>query len=68
VTRAELAAAANEAVSRSRKAGAPLLSEDSGFRALLDWCNWNDPGGEWLDGETSLNVAWDAIECMLSEE
>jgi len=68
----EIVAAANEASRLSRTPGAPLLSENSSLVALLAWCDWNDPNGEWLApeacGVANLGEAWDRIECMLFDD
>jgi hypothetical protein len=68
MTRAQIAAGANEKARCSRRRlGAPYLTEDSKLQTLLDWCDWNDPNGEWarLKAEYVTADVWDVIQGML---
>lgn len=66
-TLAEIVARANAAAAESRRPGAPLLTEKSKLQTLLDWCDWNDPNGEWarLKPEYVTADVWDVIQRML---
>jgi len=65
VTRGEIAAKANALAAESSRAGAPLLTADSPLSTLLDWCDWNDPNGEWARLKPEfVTSAWDLILAM----
>ncbi len=67
MTRAQIAACANEEARCSRRRDAPHLTEQSNLQTLLDWCDWNDPNGEWnrLKAEYVTADVWDVIQGML---
>jgi len=67
MTRAQIAACANEEARISSRRGAPHLEESSPLPTLVDWLAWNDPNGEWLrlSPEFVTQDAWDTIQEML---
>lgn len=41
---------------RSRRIGAPTLAADSTRETLLDWLDWNDPGGCYTDAARAADA------------